>query len=247
MAKDIVLEIWGNFACFTRPECKVERLSYPIPTPSAIRGVLNAIYNKPEEFYWQVKKIEVLKPIKFISFKRNEVKGKIDTQFNVIYADSTDEKDKSKGRTQRQTTMLKDVWYRVTANIEILQKGKITENQIYEQSIRRIESGKCYYQPYLGTRECIAYFGTKRPAYRPLGTQTKESIEDFCEKDKNQSPINESLDVGLMLYDVFDITKYTKPKDVKPFITLFKAKMNNGIIDIPKFNDDSVIKPTRRV
>ena len=230
MAKDIVLEIWGNFACFTRPECKVERLSYPIPTPSAIRGVLNAIYNKPEEFYWQVKKIEVLKPIKFISFKRNEVKGKIDTQFNVIYADSTDEKDKSKGRTQRQTTMLKDVWYRITANIEILQKGKITENQIYEQAIRRIESGKCYYQPYLGTRECIAYFGIQR--------NKNEEI---------QSPINESLDAGLMLYDVFDITKYTKPRDVKPFITLFKAKMNNGIIDIPKFNDDSVVKPTRRV
>jgi len=222
LAKDIVLEIWGDFACFTRPECKVERLSYPIPTPSAIRGVLNAIYNKPEEFYWQVKKIEVLKPIKFISFKRNEVKGKIDSQFNVIYADSTD--DTAKGRTQRQTTMLKDVWYRITANIEILQKGKITENQIYEQAIRRIENGKCYYQPYLGTRECVAYFG---------------------ERNKNQKPINESLDIGLMLYDVFDITK---PKGIKSFITLFKAKMNNGIMDIPQFNDDeSVIKPTRRL
>ena len=228
MTKDIVLEIWGELACFTRPECKVERLSYPIPTPSAIRGVLNAIYNKPEEFYWQVTEIEVLKPIKFISFKRNEVKGKIDTQFNIIYADSTDEKDKSKGRTQRQTTMLKDVWYRITANIEILQKDKITENQIYEQAIRRIENGKCYYQPYLGTRECIAYFG-------------KQRNEIQCQ------PINESLDIGLMLYDVFDITKYTKPKDVKPFITLFYAKMNKGIIYIPKFNDDSVIKPTRRV
>ena len=226
MARDIVLEIWGNFACFTRPECKVERLSYPVPTPSAIRGILNAIYNKPEEFYWQVTKIEILKPIKFISFKRNEVKGKIDTQFNIIYADGTDEKDKSRGRTQRQTTMLKDVWYRVTANIEILQKTKITEAQIYEQAIRRIENGKCYYQPYLGTRECIAYFG---------------------ERNKTQTPINESLDVGLMLYDIFDIAKYTPPKDVKPFITLFKAKMNNGIIEIPKFNDDSVIKPTRRL
>ena len=65
MAKDIVLEIWGDFACFTRPECKVERLSYPIPTPSAIRGVLNAIYNKPEEFYWQVKKIKTDKIYQF--------------------------------------------------------------------------------------------------------------------------------------------------------------------------------------
>ena len=232
MARDIVLEIWGDFACFTRPECKVERLSYPVPTPSAIRGILNAIYNKPEEFYWQVSKIEVLKPIKFISFKRNEIKGKIDTQFNIIYADGTDEKDKSKGRTQRQTTMLKDVWYRVTANIEILQKAKITEAQIYEQAIRRIENGKCYYQPYLGTRECVAYFGRQRK-----------------ENEKQSLPINESLDIGLMLYDVFEITKYTKPKDVKPFvkpfITLFKSKMNNGIIDIPKFNDDSVIKPRR--
>ena len=74
---DIVLDVWGDYACFSRPEAKVERMSYPVPTPSAIRGFLSGIYSKPPEFYWQVRRIEVMKPIQFISFKRNEVKGKL--------------------------------------------------------------------------------------------------------------------------------------------------------------------------
>ena len=74
--REISLEVWGDFACFSRPECKVERLSYPVITPSAARGILSAIYSKPVEFYWQVKRIEVLSPIKYMSFKRNEVKSR---------------------------------------------------------------------------------------------------------------------------------------------------------------------------
>lgn len=88
--RDISLEVWGDFACFSRPECKVERLSYPIITPSAARGILSAIYSKPVEFYWQVKRIEVLKPIKYISFKRNEVvNSKISDKMNIIFVDET--------------------------------------------------------------------------------------------------------------------------------------------------------------
>ena len=70
---EIKIEVWGDFACFSRPESKVERLTYPVMTPSAARGILSAIYSKPPEFYWQIRRIEVLKPIKYLSFKRNEV------------------------------------------------------------------------------------------------------------------------------------------------------------------------------
>lgn len=88
--RDISLEVWGDFACFSRPECKVERLSYPIITPSAARGILSAIYSKPVVFYRQVKRIEVLKPIKYISFKRNEVvNSKISDKMNIIFVDET--------------------------------------------------------------------------------------------------------------------------------------------------------------
>ena len=72
--KEIVIDVWGDFACFSRPESKVERLTYPVPTPSAMRGLLSAIYSKPNEFYWQITKIEVLNKPAYISFKRNEVK-----------------------------------------------------------------------------------------------------------------------------------------------------------------------------
>ena len=78
--KEIVIEVWGDFACFTMPYAKVERLTYPFPTPSAARGILSAIYSKPKEFRWQVNRIEVLNPIRYISFKRNEVKCTVSTK-----------------------------------------------------------------------------------------------------------------------------------------------------------------------
>ena len=106
---EITIEVWGDFACFTPPYSKVERLTYPVPTPSAVRGILSAIYSKPPEFYWQVKKIEVLNPIRYTSFMRNEVKSTVslkgDAESSVIYADED--------RTQRQTQVLKNVRYRI--------------------------------------------------------------------------------------------------------------------------------------
>ena len=103
----ISIEVWGDFACFTPPYAKVERLTYPFPTPSACRGILSAIYSKPAEFYWQIDRIEILNPIQYISFKRNEVKTRVNNK--VIYTDEE--------RTQRQTVALKDVRYRITASI----------------------------------------------------------------------------------------------------------------------------------
>lgn len=99
LEREIVLEVWGDFACFSPPYQKVERLSYPVPTPSAARGILSAIYSKPMEFYWQICRIEILNPIRYISFKRNEVKStvsvKADVGSSILYTDED--------RTQRQT------------------------------------------------------------------------------------------------------------------------------------------------
>lgn len=148
MVVEIAIEVWGDFACFTPPYAKVERLTYPFPTPSACRGILSAIYSKPIEFYWQINRIEILKPIQYISFKRNEVKTRVGKKIIDI-----DEE-----RTQRQTVALKDVRYRITASICPRSDFRGREKQLYDQAYRRIRNGKCYYQPSLGLREFVAYF-----------------------------------------------------------------------------------------
>ena len=91
--QEMILEVWGDYACFSEPYAKVERLTYPFPTPSAVRGILSSIYSKPKEFYWQVNRIEVLSPIRYISFKRNEVKVTVSNK--PIFTDEE--------RTQRHT------------------------------------------------------------------------------------------------------------------------------------------------
>ena len=130
--QEITLEIWGDYACFTAPYSKVERLTYPFPTPSAVRGILSSIYSKPAEFYWQVNRIEVLKPIRYISFKRNEVKCTVSSQ--PIYTDEE--------RTPRQTVALKDVRYRIAASIVPREAFRGRETQLYEQALRRIRTGE---------------------------------------------------------------------------------------------------------
>ena len=105
--KEITIEVWGDFAAFNAPYAKVERLTYPFPTPSAARGILSAIYMKPKEFRWQINRIEVLNPIRYISFKRNEIK----------YTVSSEQISTEEERTQRQTTALQDVRYRIAASI----------------------------------------------------------------------------------------------------------------------------------
>lgn len=211
--RDISLEVWGDFACFSRPECKVERLSYPIITPSAARGILSAIYSKPIEFYWQVKRIEVLKPIKYIGFKRNEVKSRQSVKNPVSVEDD---------RTQRQSVVLKDVRYRITAEIVKRPSFGGTLEQLYVQAQNRIEKGKRFFQPSLGLREFVCYFGT--PDVSP--------------------PISDSCDFGYMLYDVFDFKNDIEMKDkMTPQISLFNAKMNSGVIEVPNIDSPLVLKP----
>ena len=214
---DIKVEVWGDLACFSRPESKVERLTYPVITPSAARGILSAIYSKPVEFYWQVRKIEVLNPIRYITFKRNEViNSKIGRNPKPMLVEDD--------RTQRQTVALRDVRYRITAEIILRPGFKGTVNQLYEQAKRRVHSGKCFFQPSLGLREFVCYFDEATDA----------------------EPINESMDIGFMLYDVFDLHKYKVTKTAEPFVSVFHAVLENGVITVPDFDSSEVLKPERR-
>ena len=213
---EIKVEVWGNFGCFSRPESKVERLTYPVITPSAARGILSAIYSKPPEFYWQIKKIEVLSPIRYISIKRNEViNSKIGRGMKPMLVEDS--------RTQRQTVALKDVRYRITSEIIPQKDFKGTVEQLYEQALRRIRGGKCYYQPSLGMREFVCYFS------EPTDTE----------------PVPVDLDIGIMLYDVFDLHKYKVTKQAEPYVTVFKARLEQGVLNVPDFDSDEVLKPER--
>ena len=143
MEREIALEVWGDFACFCPSYAKVERLTSPVPTPSAARGIYSAIYSKPAEFYWQITRIEVLNPIRYISFKRNEVKSTVNiktkVEDSILYTDED--------RTQRMTQALRDVRYRIVAVIKPQPTYTGTIEQLYSQALRRIRSGKTFYQP----------------------------------------------------------------------------------------------------
>ena len=214
--KQIQMEVWGDFACFSRPESKVERLTYPVMTPSAARGILSAVYSKPPEFYWQVRRIEVLNPIRYTSFKRNEVISRVGKRKKPILVEDD--------RTQRQTVALRDVRYRITAEIVPQPHYQGTLQQLYEQAQRRISSGKCFFQPSLGLREFVCYFS--EPTDLP--------------------PIPEDLALGFMLYDVFDLHKYQVTENAEPFVSVFQASMEQGVMEVPEFDSPLVLKPERR-
>ena len=210
---EIVLEVWGDFACFSQPFTKVERQSAPVPTPSAVRGILSGIFQKPREFYWQVNRIEVLNPIRYISFKRNEVKSKV--RDKPIFTDED--------RTQRQTVALRDVHYRFAASICPRKEFTGTTEQLYAQALRRIRGGKTFMQPSLGLREFVAYF------------QEGDS-------ENGKKPIPVDMDLGLMLYDVFDLHDYEVRKKTRPRPSLYHCVMEQGVIHVPPYDSPEVLK-----
>lgn len=229
------LEVKGDFACFTRPELKVERMSYPVITPSAARGVFDAIYVKPPEFRWQVRRVEVLSAPRFVTLRRNEVKDVVNVHAvsdwmrgakepEPLWADGdrdllgTDEK----GRTQRQTVALHSVHYRLWAEIRPW-PGFEDERPAFEaQFRRRVEHGKCFYQPFLGCREFVAYFAP--PAPEP-------------------SAVDWSEDIGLMLYDVFDLSRKGTSEDAAS-VSLFSASIQGGVLEVPEYSSALVLKPS---
>lgn len=234
--KGFCLEVSGPYACFTRPEMKVERVSYDVITPSAARAIFDAILWKPAIF-WQVKKIEVLAPIRWISVRRNEV-GKIASpRSDGIFIEDE--------RQQRAGLFLRDVRYRIHAqfvfippdkrvtvshpvpedllNIDEVEKlGKPhnlpeeTEAKYAAMFERRAIKGQHFYQPYLGCREFAAQVRLVNPAA------------------ESATPISETRDLGWMLYDM----DYSDPKDIKPLF--FRAALKNGVITIPPSNSQEV-------
>lgn len=236
--RDQALHVWGELACFTRPELKVERFSYPVMTPSAARGLFDAIYCKPSEFRWQITRIEVLAEPRYIALRRNEVKEKAPTEKTILqWARGTrepepiwaDAAENEKGRTQRQTMALKNVRYIIHAQIRPWPGFEDRLQGMEAQFRRRAAAGKCIYQPYLGCREFPAYFELVEP-----GAATP-------------APVPLDLDVGLMLYDVFDLSRPGKPLGTPhescPRISLFHAQVCGGVLEVPPYESDKVLKP----
>ena len=221
------LEVWGDLACFTRPEAKAERLSYPLITPSAARGIFDAIYwTSQDDLFWQILAIELLKPPQYISLRRHEVKEKVSHERFIhawiegahppepICADLYGSGES--GRTTRQTLALKNVSYRLTARL--CSRSDQLLNRHEEQFKRRLRQGQCRYQPYLGCREFPAYFEAS---------------------SRRLAPVPLDLDLGLMLYDVFDLSRSgTNP----PRISLFHAVLKQGVLQVPAFSNSRVLK-----
>lgn len=210
--KTFCLEIMGDFACFTRPEMKVERVSYDLITPSAARAVFEAVLWKPA-ISWKVTKIEVLKPIRWINLRRNEV-GAVISSRNVQTAMNLGRgklglyiEDE---RQQRAGLFLRDVAYRIHAGLELLPTAGEGNNpgKFLDMFERRARKGQCVNQPYLGCREFAADF---------------RLIEAF---DALPPPIDESRDLGWMLYDM----DYSDGKSPNP--RFFHAKLKRGVVDL---------------
>jgi CRISPR-associated protein Cas5d len=223
----IHLRTWGDLACFTRPEMKVERVSYPVITPSAARGLLESIIYKPQ-FRWSVRRIAVKKPIRFLAFRRNEVKSRLSPRKpEPLLADED--------RTQRNTLALRDVEYVIEANMNLTplaglprrkpvddeDNGDDTPVKYLAMFQRRAEKGQCFAQPCFGCREFPAHF--------ELADESAMLVE---------SKPNPDTDLGLMLYDVFnlDVAANQLPGKVEkpdPRITFFKAELKSGIVNVP--------------
>lgn len=211
--KTFCLEVWGDYACFTRPENKAERVSYDIITPSAARAIFEAIFWKPE-IHWQIMKVCVLKPIRWITVRRNEV-SEVISMNNVKTAMKRGQSNLGlyieDYRQQRAGLILRDVAYYLYASL-ILNKESSMDDQIKysEMFVRRAKSGQCFYQPYFGCREFPAYFSFSN-------NQTEMKV-----------PADETRDLGLMLNDI----DYSQGKYLAQF---FHAQLKHGIVDIPEW------------
>lgn len=222
MSYGVRLHVWGDYACFTRPEMKVERVSYDVITPSAARGILEAIYWKPA-IRWRISKIHVLKPIRFESIRRNEVgvKASAATIASAMKAKSTNDLYilVDEHRQQRAATVLKDVAYVIEAHFDLTSKAGDQDNPTkhIEQFKRRALKGQCFHQPCLGTREFPAHFALLEGDVMPSSTLT--------ETGKNR-------ELGWMLHDI-DFHLGNTPH-------FFKAKLIDGIIDVPAFDSSEL-------
>lgn len=216
----IKLEVWGDYALFCRPEMKVERVSYDVMTPSAARGLIEAIYWHPG-MRWYVDRIRVCAPIQFTSLRRNEVKSTISARS----ARTVMERGKgdlylctSEDIQQRAALLLRDVRYVIEAHFEMTEKAAQGDNPGKFQDIvkRRIQRGQFYHQPCFGCREFPAQF------------RLCEKIPP-CPKE-----LEEERDLGWMLYDM----DYTDPQNITPLF--FRGILQNGVLEVPPWDSEEV-------
>lgn len=245
--KIFCLEVQGDFACFTRPEMKVERVSYDVITPSAARAIFSAIFWKPA-IRWNIKRIEVLKPITWTSVRRNEVKSVASNGSSSIFVEDD--------RAQRAGLFLRDVAYRLYAELEFIppqKRGRPTWKEHPNQSPtrnlvpeilinqqeredlkdenpgkynamfeRRATKGQCFNQPYLGCREFSCAFRL-----------VKDPVAEALAKPAINEP---PRDLGYMLYDL----DFSNEQDPKP--AFFRPIMKGGVIDVPAWDSEEVRK-----
>ncbi|MDD2734992.1 MAG: type I-C CRISPR-associated protein Cas5c [Desulfuromonadaceae bacterium] len=206
------VKVTGDYACFTRPDLKVERMTYPCMTPSAARGVLDSILWKPE-FQWYVRRIIVLNPVRFMSIKRNEINSKQGRNPIVV-----EEK-----RAQRNSVLLRNVAYIIEASIYM---NNATDKRMYEKYVgmtekreglfpRRVKKGQCWRRPYLGTREFSA---------------------EFMSPEGNEQPIQETIPIGSMLFDIF----YDNAGKPQPLF--FEAVIRDGVLNCEVPENDQMIR-----
>ncbi len=241
--KDWCLEAWGDHACFTRPEMKVERVSYDVMTPSAARAIYEAILWKPA-IRWHISKIEILNPIKWVSVRRNEVGRKMGAP---TQAQLSGESGAPMGffieeeRQQRAGLFLKDVRYRIYARFEFIHQELRKQNRSVSEEYwadaeeaahfvradekeakyaamfeRRAKKGQCFHRPYLGCREFACDFRLVDPAAVSV------------------LPVKESRDLGFMLYDM----NFEDVNDPKPLF--FRAEIKDGVVHVPARNSGEV-------
>ena len=165
------VKVWGEFACFTRPEMKVERVTYPVMTPSAARGVLESIFWKPE-FHWEVEEIWVLRPIRYFSILRNEINSRQTTQIARGWEREGGGFGATADRAQRHTLGLRDVAYIIRARPMVREGVQEDPAKYRDQFRRRVRDGRCFATPYLGCREFSAWFSAPR-ATRPRWKSTR--------------------------------------------------------------------------
>lgn len=202
----LAVKVWGDFACFTRPEMKAERVSYEAMTPSAARGILEAIFWKPE-FSWQVRAIKILKPIRHFSILRNEVNNKAVATTAAKWSRDGGGYFAEEDRAQRHTLALRDVAYVILAEVVLRSHATVEVAAYRDQFRRRVENGQCHHRPYLGCREFSA---------------------GFVLPDDSDHPIRLSDDLGRMLFDldyVADGSGRGRPR-------FFEAKLDNGVLYI---------------
>ncbi|MCY4626657.1 MAG: type I-C CRISPR-associated protein Cas5c [Acidobacteria bacterium] len=220
MAYGVKLHVWGDYACFTRPEMKVERVSYDVMTPSAARGILEAIHWKPA-IRWVIDRIEVLKPIRFDTVRRNELGGRVPAKKvreamgrgDTVGLPTTIEDD----RQQRAATVLRDVGYVIEARFVLTSAAKPDDTPAKHAAMfnRRAGRGQCFQRPYLGTREFPAHFAPARDGLSsalPSGQRNR--------------------DLGWMLHDI-DYANGSSPR-------FFRAALRDGVVHVPSPDSEEV-------